>query len=178
MPTGGKVTSPSLFPPDIAKSAVMSWCLQYRYELRRTWNHAKERILCFLMLNPSSADADIDDPTVRRCIGFGRSLGYDGIVVVNLFALRATKPTDLLRHPEPIGPSNDAFIDSAIAESSFLIAAWGGFPSHKKITADRTIGVLSRIHPPRIHVLGETAAGEPQHPLYIPADRKPKRWEP
>ena len=71
------------------KSAIISECEQYRYELRRIWQ-PKKGLVCWVMLNPSIADANIDDPTIRRCIGYTAKWGYGGRVVVNLFALRAT----------------------------------------------------------------------------------------
>lgn len=176
----------SLFPPDVEKSAVLSECGRYRYELRRIWgDRLPKRRLRFVMLNPSVADADIDDPTIRRCMGFGRSLGYDGIVVVNLFAWRATDPDDLLRAvrvsgASAIGPENDHYIDEAVIECSTTIAAWGSFPSqHRKrhpVIGKRVEDVVRRIGPLAIHALGTTQDGSPQHPLYLPGDRKPVRW--
>src|SRR5450755_1416997 len=93
-------------------SAVFSADRTYRYRLTRTWGSSGSHAV-WVMLNPSTADALADDPTIRRCTGFSRALGLDGLVVVNLFALRATEPRELRRHPEPAGPANDWFIQEA-----------------------------------------------------------------
>lgn len=171
----------SLFPPDMIRSAVISECGGYRYELRRTWRLG-QRKLCFIMLNPSVADASIDDPTVKRCMGFGRDLGYDGIIVVNLFAFRATDPKMLTIVNDPIGPENDRYIDDVVASSEIVIAAWGAFPnSYRKrhpFLRNRVDAIVERIGRLSMHVLGVTNAGSPQHPLYLPAWRTPVRWMP
>lgn len=87
------------------KSAIISECGKYRYSLSRIWDENKANVL-FIMLNPSTADGDVDDPTIRRCIGFAKSWGYGGIYVGNLFAYRATDPKELLKVENPIGFEN------------------------------------------------------------------------
>src|ERR1700677_1476546 len=92
----------------VRKNAMISPCEKYRYRLERFWGpgHA----LPFVMLNPSTADANIDDPTIRRCMGFSRREGAGGIIVVNLFAYRATEPSDLPAGAERIGPENEFYL--------------------------------------------------------------------
>lgn len=75
----------------VLNKAVISKCSSYRYTLERAWSR-DPRYLMYVMLNPSTADADNDDPTIRRCIGFAKLLGYDGILVGNLYAYRTPHP--------------------------------------------------------------------------------------
>src|SRR5689334_18589152 len=97
---------------------------RYRYRLWRQWDPAKPAV-AFVMLNPSTADATTDDPTIRRCFGFAQGWGFGRLEVVNLFALRATDPRELARHPDPVGPANDAHIAAALALTDQAVAAWG-----------------------------------------------------
>lgn len=118
------------------------------------------------MLNPSTADARRDDPTVRRCIGFARDWGYGGIEVVNIFALRATDPRELRSARDPIGPRNDAFILRAAAGSP-VVVAWGihGALGDRGVLALKLFGARSRLL-----ALGRTRSGAPRHPLYLRRD--------
>src|SRR5437870_4841901 len=106
-------------------SAVISPCGKFRYRLTRQWGEGAA--LPFVMLNPSTADAEQDDPTIRKCVGFAKRMGYDGIEVVNLYAYRATKPADLKKAGYPRGPENDRHIEAALVEShaNSVICAWG-----------------------------------------------------
>lgn len=157
------------YPP-----AVISKCGRYRYELRRVWDPTGP-LLEFVMLNPSTADATIDDPTVRRCIDFAKTWGYGGIVVRNLYALRATNPQVLLNYSgDSYGPRNDEFIGQVAAHCT--IAAWGAHAATRSPNAVATINVLQMCRP-RLFCLGTNANGSPKHPLYVPADRTPIRWE-
>jgi hypothetical protein len=105
------------------RSAYISPCGAYRYSLSREW--APGPACTFIMLNPSTADADIDDPTIRRCIGFAKAWGFGGLAVVNLFAFRATSPKDMQSAAEPVGPANDAAIADGVGLSTIAVAAWG-----------------------------------------------------
>ena len=95
----------------------------YRYTLERTWDGGLPCI-GWIMLNPSTADATQDDPTIRRCIRFSQSWGYGSLIVVNLFAHRATSPKDLFQAESPVGPNNDRYIRYTWALCGSLIAAW------------------------------------------------------
>src|SRR5689334_10494992 len=106
------------------RAAMLSPDSNYRYSLRRTWREGS-RIVCFIMLNPSTADADLDDPTIRRCIGFAKSWNYDALEVVNLFAWRATKPSVLASIDDPEGLENDGSILKAAARAEMIVCAWG-----------------------------------------------------
>jgi hypothetical protein len=148
-------------------SAVLSDCGTYRYELRRSWDTHGPWCL-WVMLNPSTADAALDDPTLRRCRGFSRSWGYGGIVVVNLYALRAPDPRQLRAHPDPVGDRNDDHIHAAVLDADVVVCAWGG---HR--VAARRAGVVTGILRSAgthlgVHCLGVTTSGAPRHPLYTP----------
>lgn len=144
--------------------AVFSDCRLYRYRLERRWG---EGVLgAFLMLNPSTADEFQNDPTIRRCIGFAKREGWGGLVILNLFAFRATDPKDMERAPDPIGPDNDEYLNAAsFRVNGPLVAAWG---AHKS-AVDRGRYVAAFLRWPML-CLGTTADGSPRHPLYVRAD--------
>lgn len=155
-----------LFGVDQARSAVLSPCGTYRYELARRWSNGP--LVSWIMLNPSTADADADDPTVRRCIRFAQSWGYGGLVIRNLFALRATDPAALDRHPDPVGPDNDTYL-ARCAHEELTVAAWGarGGPRGQAV-----LNLLDR-HGVLPCQLAATSDGQPRHPLYLTADLLP-----
>ena len=153
------------------KAADISPCQTYRYSLTRRWvadPHA--RVLTFVMLNPSTADADTDDPTIRRCIGFARREGFGRLRVVNLFAYRATNPKALLTCLDPVGPENDEYLDSARISTSvapkILVAAWG-----VNAQPERVRRVLDVCYGADWRCLGTTKDGHPRHPLYVKGDQ-------
>ncbi|MGH3977119.1 MAG: DUF1643 domain-containing protein, partial [Pseudonocardiaceae bacterium] len=108
--------------------AVLSGCGRYRYQLTRTWDPGQQRAT-FIMLNPSTADAADDDPTIRRCTSYARSWGLGGLMVVNLYAYRATDPADLWKVDDPVGPDNDDHLRAVLAAATDVgapvVAAWG-----------------------------------------------------
>lgn len=149
------------------KNAVISPCGLYRYRLSRTWEPEKLPLV-WIMLNPSTADAEIDDPTIRRCVGFSKREGAGGLEVLNLFALRATNPDALLSAADPIGPDNDEWIREILHPHSRVICAWGAHGSLR----DRASSVVRRLRDSGINLqaLGLTAHRQPKHPLYIKGD--------
>jgi hypothetical protein len=147
----------------ISTSAVFSPCDAYRYRLKRTW-HARGKVVAFIGLNPSTADATADDPTIRRCVGFAKAWGFGGVAVVNLFAFRATDPRELKRAADPTGPENDAHLLAVATEASKVIAAWGVHGSHRG--RDEEVIELLRGTGVRVACLERTNAGHPRHPLY------------
>lgn len=154
------------------RSAVISGDGLYRYRLERRW--APGFTACWVMLNPSTADADTDDPTLRRIQGFSRRMGFGRAVVVNLYAYRATEPRDLWRAVDPVGPDNDEHLRDALAGHE-VVVAWG---AHAR--PDRVARFL-QIHRDapgagRLHALALTSAGQPRHPLYLRGDLTPKPW--
>lgn len=151
----------------LENDAVISDCKQYRYLLRRTWNFERPRCL-FVMLNPSTADATIDDPTIRSCVQIANGAGYGSFEVVNLFAWRATEPDALLLPavvPIAVGPNNDGTIRSAINRCDMVICAWGDHKAAAK--RSRSVVEIIRSERPAAFCLGKTKAREPKHPLYI-----------
>ena len=97
----------------IERGAVFSPNGVYRYSLSRVWKREKGLVL-FLLLNPSTADANVLDPTLRRCMSFAEAWGYGGILVGNIFALRSTDPQFLYLSRDPIGPTNDFYIKTMV----------------------------------------------------------------
>lgn len=156
--------------------AHISPCGKYRYFLSRIWDIKKPRVL-FVMLNPSTADAEKDDPTIRRCIGFAKEWGYGGIYVVNLFALRATNPTELLAAHLPVGVENETWIRKASSLSNLVVCAWGNGRIVEKLQKrlDSNWKPLSWIDKP-LYYLELTNDGTPKHPLYLKKDLKPQEF--
>lgn len=150
----------------IFRNAILSTCSTYRYELTRTWDSTKPRLL-FIMLNPSKADAMIDDPTIRKCVGFAERMGFGGITVVNLFAYRATDPADLARAGFPVGPRNNDTITKALWAHRDVVLAWGAHArKHRELTGYVT--TMASLSGARVHVLRRLADGVPEHPLMLP----------
>lgn len=151
---------------EVASSAALSDCGAYRYELRRIWDPSRP-LLGWGMLNPSVADSEINDPTIRRCVRFTQSWGYCGIVVGNLFALISTDPRELLAHPDPVGPENDAHLARIAEECAVLVCAWGAHRMAEQRAPRVMAGFRAQGIP--VHCLGITKAGHPKHPLYVAA---------
>ena len=156
-------------------SATISECGKYRYLLHRDipqlpWYN---RRCLFIMLNPSVADATVDDPTIRRCIGFAKREGCTDLTVVNLASLRATNPKQLLLESNPFGPDNWTHLKGQLLahRRGVIIAAWGSHPftntvpKHKEMVSDS--GAVC---------LGVNADGNPKHPLYVPNNAPLLPW--
>jgi hypothetical protein len=153
----------------VEKGALISPDGLYRYSLTRRWE-AGQRLLRFVMLNPSTADMSLDDPTIRRCISFARREGFDGLLVLNLYALRATDPRHLWAAEDPVGPDNDSMLHAHLVTARELeepvVAAWGANAGR-----DRVEQVLALVAGVDWRCLGVTTAGQPRHPLYVRGDR-------
>jgi hypothetical protein len=121
----------------------------------------------FIALNPSTADHQQDDPTIRRCVGFAKHWGYQSMVIVNLFAYRATQPADLKAASNPIGPRNDYWLRTMVASADLTIACWGNHGSF--LARDKT--VLKRF--PGLHCIVQNKSLHPAHPLYLKASLTP-----
>lgn len=145
-------------------SAVISDCGLYRYRLDRGWGDGPT--MGFVMLNPSTADAEADDPTIRRCIGFAKREGCGGLIVVNLFPLRATKPADLWA-TDPLtrmgGQPAELEFHRAVKDADILVAAWGADTRRAEHWIVERFGA-------RMVCLGKTKSGAPRHPLYVRKD--------
>ena len=107
---------------NLKTDAIFSVCRKYRYALWRSWDESKPYVM-IIGLNPSTADETKDDPTITRCINFAKSWGYGGVCVTNLFAYRATVPSDMKASNEPIGTENDAWLYKLAREAAIIVAA-------------------------------------------------------
>ena len=141
------------------KNAVISECDKYRYSLVREWDKSKGKVL-FIMLNPSTADSNQDDPTIRRCVNYAKSWEkYGGIMVGNLFAFRSRNPKDLKSVRDPVGSNNLRFLKEMIVKSSLVVCAWGngyGGPPQYLINMTNDLYFLSL-----------NKDGSPSHPLML-----------
>jgi len=164
--------------PILDSGAAFSPCGRYRYRLWRRWRDGPH--LLWILLNPSTADAEHNDPTIRRCIGYARDWGFAGIVVVNLFAYRATRPVQLREAPDPVGPAGDRALALAVREPGVgrVMAGWGQHGDWR----NRASTVYRMLHAQRpgpiLHALGVTARGQPRHPLYCRKSAPPRPWAP
>lgn len=185
----------------INKGAIISACGNYRYRLWREWRlHPRpaqwrmwtdddgapvldgagqqlgEPLSCvFVMLNPSTADGDQDDPTIRRCVAYAKAWGYDRMEVVNLFAWRSTEPRTVLsmtgEKTDPVGPDNRLHVRRAIGDAGIVVCAWGAHGGH--IDQDETMLGWIEEDGGEPHALRVTKDGFPAHPLYLPSDLRP-----
>ncbi len=157
----------------IQRGAALSSCGAYRYALTRTWS-TDLPLLVFVMLNPSTADGLVDDNTIRSCVRLAQELGFGGIIVVNLFALRSTDPGGLKLNPDPTGRLNDQFLLDAAEKGSCVVVAWGTHGKVKELLRPRAVSVLHmlRTAPGRAAVwsFGHNNDGQPKHPLYLPTN--------
>jgi hypothetical protein len=154
---------------EVERGAMLSPDGRYRYRLTRRWADGPH--LAIIGLNPSTADGYVDDPTIRRCVGFAQAWGYGQLTVVNLFAWRARNPRELLRCPDPVGRDNDRVLRLVTDAADLVVDAWGAFPMaiERAATLER-LGIRTDRFD-----LGRTAGGHPRHPLYLRADVEPRR---
>lgn len=150
------------------RGALLSDDGKYRYRLWRLWD-ADRPVMVWVMLNPSTADAEQDDPTIRKCVGFARLHGYGGILVVNLFAARATDPKELPGITDPVGPENDDHIIAA-CEAPILAKVVGGWGVNRfaERRARSVVALIRGTSQRRIKCFRRTKNGHPSHPLYLP----------
>ncbi|WP_374440453.1 DUF1643 domain-containing protein [Epilithonimonas sp.] len=154
------------------KDALISECGKYRYSLSRVWDDSKPSVL-FIMLNPSTADAYDDDPTIRRCNGFAKSWGYGGLIVCNLFAYRSKDPRELLKVKNPQGNENITYLEYYANFSEKIICAWGNESILKRIPNQRHIVEFIYQQKSKVHYLELSKNGTPKHPLYLKKDLIP-----
>ena len=153
--------------------ATFSECGLYRYTLMRIWDSGRPCVV-FLMLNPSTADAITNDPTVERCQRRAVRMGFGGLVVINLFAYRSTDPEALYGLDDPVGSDNDQAILQSASSAGMVICAWGTHGAlHGRGAAVRA---LLRDAGVTLHYLHLNADGSPAHPLYLPYDLQPSEW--
>ena len=148
------------------RDALISYCGNYRYWLTRDWSskNTNVKVVCFVMLNPSKADAEQDDPTIRRCINYAKDWGFSVLLVVNIHAYRATKPADLRKALNPEGPDNLFWLKHFTKYSDLVVCAWGNHgaynnQSRKVLNHFKNWGLKPKC-------FGLSNCGEPLHPLY------------
>ncbi len=174
----------------VSSGADISADGRYRYKLWREWRGTHDpknwrwlgakdgadedlgepKSCLFVMLNPSTADSTVDDPTIRRCVGFAKSWNYERLEVVNLFAVRTSSPRTLKAmhyREDPVGVRNEEAFDHAVVRAGLIVCAWGSHGSH--MGQDET--VLGWLPPKsKLFALGFTGSGHPRHPLYLRSD--------
>lgn len=148
-------------------TAVLSPCGTYRYHLTRCWGHGA--LMPIIMLNPSTADAYLDDRTIGRCKAFADREGLSGISVCNLYAFRSRHPSDLLRAADPVGPDNATWLETlagmAVANDTPVVCAWGGSMGATAATG-HALSILRRVGA-KTQCLGLNKDGTPKHPLFV-----------
>ena len=154
--------------------ASFSPCGGYRYRLWRRWSSgpSQKRQVLWLMLNPSTADEQRNDPTIRRCINYPHNWGYNHMEVCNLFAWRATRPRDLFSAVDPVGPQNDNILRRQIRRADLIMVAWGVYGSRRDRDAE-VIQILQKLQV-EVYCLGVTKHGAPRHPLFLKKSLSPE----
>lgn len=157
--------------------AVFSPDRRYRYVLWRRWGDGPA--VNFIGVNPSTADENDDDPTIRRCIGFARSWGCDALVMTNVYPYCGTNPTKAwlrIKNPAASSRANAEQLLEQAHGAGLVVAAWGNAPGWLLWEANRiarelqTAGIT-------LHALRLTKGGNPAHPLYLPKDLRPQVWD-
>jgi hypothetical protein len=163
-------------------TAVISDDGLYRYLLTRDWTPAEHggqpATVTFLMLNPSTADADVDDATIRRCRSFATQTGHTRLQVVNLYAFRATKPADLWRAEDPVGTDNPEQLRKIAAQGGLVVAGWGAQNPPATVRSSHEVWVrhVREFFGDDLWCLGANTDGSPKHPLYLPNGLTLMRW--
>jgi len=174
---------------DGGRSAVFSACGRFRYRLDIPLNtqqslfasELKGGRCTFLMLNPSTADQNVNDPTVRRVVQYARDWGFSDVTVINLFAYRSTDPDKLLELglANSVGPKNDRYIQDVVAKSNRVVVAWGRTFQQEEVFRARVRAVLRLVGEGAAPVLtlGLNDDGSPKHPLYVEKSVLPRPFD-
>lgn len=144
----------------------------FRYYLTRRWGPGL--FVTWIMLNPSLADAERDDQTLRKIMGFTRAWGYNALAVVNLYARRSTDPDALLTNPHPVGRHNDDWVEHFARSAALVVAAWGSHAAAPR----RAAQVTALVHGVPLHCLGTTKDGAPRHPSRLAYATTLSAWTP
>jgi len=144
------------------ETTQFSECRKYRYTLRRDFLTGTDKV-AFVMLNPSTADVQLDDPTTRRAVAFAQRFDCRKYLAVNLFALRSTDPKGLKAVDDPVGPKNDAYLLAAAQWADEMIVAWGAGGEY----LGRNKKVIKLLNGRHLWCLGRTKHGHPRFPLYL-----------
>lgn len=152
------------------KAAIISDCGKYRYALFRKWQEGTATV-AFIGLNPSTADGESDDATIRRCVSFANAWGFGALCMLNLFAFRATEPKDMKKAVDPVGALNDSTLNHFGKLSQIRVAMWG---THGKYLG-RDKAVCKKLGSLKCFKIN--ADGSPAHPLYLPKNISLKPYE-
>jgi len=165
----------------VERSAVLSECGTYRFQLIRELERSvpvhpatKSGTIAWVLCNPSTADAEVDDATVRKCWNYTLGWQYRSMMFVNVNPYRATNPKAQVVPAEPILVANDSWLRYAVTQCPYVIAAWGD--SAIPTLVRRAVSVIHPLGP--LHALHVTKSGQPGHPLYLPGDAQPQLWKP
>lgn len=142
------------------KDAILSEDRKYRYVLSRIWDESKPLVV-IIGLNPSTADEKDDDNTIKKCINFSKNWGYGGLYMLNLFAFRATAPSDMFNASSPIGEENSKYIEKYSKLSDKVICSWGNNGNFKNRSKEVLLNIENKFY------LKLNKTGEPAHPLYL-----------
>ena len=142
------------------KDEILSEDRKYRYVLSRIWDESKPLVV-IIGLNPSTADEKDDDNTIKKCINFSKNWGYGGLYMLNLFAFRATAPSDMFNASSPIGEENSKYIEKYSKLSDKVICAWGNNGNFKNRSKEVLLNIENKFY------LKLNKTGEPAHPLYL-----------
>ncbi|NEZ55196.1 DUF1643 domain-containing protein [Adonisia turfae] len=161
----------------IKGTATFDASYRYRYRLTRSWLTEGQNLrqVTFIMLNPSEADAEKDDPTIRACSQFAQRWEYTQLNIVNLFAHRTSQPSILKHINDPIGPENNRYLHEASATADAVILAWGNWGS--LLNRHQDVLDLLAIHHHKFYCLARNQSGQPRHPLYIKRTTRPTPWQ-
>jgi hypothetical protein len=155
----------------MARGARFNTARTHRYILWRVWRPTRPYVM-FIGLNPSTADEHVDDATIKKCVRYAQRWDYGGLYMANLFAWRATKPTDIPPGELCLHSANFRTIAEYARDCRTIVAAWGAHPAAAYV-GTQLCNALER----PIHVLRLTAKTRvPEHPLYVPGDVKPVPW--
>ncbi len=152
-------------------NAVFSKCGTYRYRLDRKWMFGSGRVV-WVLLNPSTADAKKNDPTIRRCIRFSFDWGYQKLTILNLFAYRSTDPKAIRQQDDPIGPSNHRISREALMTADLVVCGWGNDGFYRKQDR-RFLDLIQKCGKTPMILQWNASCKAPRHPLYIPAAANP-----
>jgi hypothetical protein len=174
---GGKVELK--MPTDTIGAAYFSKCKKYRWLLVRQWDLSKPtKAILWILMNPSTATADVNDPTIAKVCKFSRRWGYNRVLIVNMMGYRATNPKDLLDLKNACGYENQIWIANLAVKGTPVICAWG--KTHKRLMRHenslrkmlrKTVGV-------KYYAMRLNNDGGPYHPLYLPDNTKPILFDP
>lgn len=155
-------------------TATFSDCRRYRYTLTRILGDGPR--VAFIGLNPSTADETVNDPTIRRLMGFAGRWQYGSMVMLNLFAWRATEPKDMKAAIDPVGPMNDLAMMAAVKECKTVVACWGNHGAYR--SRDYDVATLMHAIGKPLMCFGKSKTGQPKHPLYLASNTELTIWRP